>query len=361
MGKFLKVLAFIFLVLSVLALVLGTMLFGRRELLKGRTQKLETAVIQLGSLIESQAVEPQPNTFPAKDASECAAEALDSPEKSEFWKTYAAHLELQNQATISLGDRKAELASYYLRDPVTLKVMRDESGFKVVKGKGTMQDLLDEVQTKAEEQLKRLNETRQQLKTLREELVKTIEELNTRKGALRTTLKGKADVEKKNGELEETVKQKEQQVAEVTDQKRQAEEQLAVQKQNVARLEEEIADNKEQIASLKKTLAARTGEGTLVSPLKVGPGVKGKVMAANEQWGFAILDMDEAFLKELLGDDLTGDLRIIELNVKRPGPDGGFVTKVRLYQVKRDQKLGIADVLADWQQQPIQAGDVVYY
>mgnify|MGYP000235853465 CR=1 FL=1 len=361
MGKLLKIVAYVFLILGIVALVFGTMLFNKRELLKGRTQKLETAVIQLGTFIEDQAAEPQPVNFPAKDISDCTADVLDSPERSDFWRQYPAHLEQQNLPTMDMAQRKSELMSYYLLDPVTLKVMRDESGFKVTSGKGTMQGVLDEQIAKAEEQLKRLNETRKHLQAVREELVKTIEELNTRKGALRVTLRDKARLEAKVAEIEGALREKDQQLAELTEQKRVAEEQAAVQKQQIAQLEEDIADNKAEIQRLQKIIKERTSQEPARFGGKIEPGVKGKVLSVDANWNFAILDLDEDFLKAILGEEMQNELPIVELLVRRPGTDGPFVTKVRLFQVKREQRLGIADVLTDWQQQPVQEGDIVYF
>jgi hypothetical protein len=92
----------------------------------------------------------------------------------------------------------------------------------------------------------------------------------------------------------------------------------------------------------------------------VDAGDKGRVVSVNEQWGFAVLELNEAFLKALLGEDLKGDCPEVEMLVRRQGSNGTFVAKIRLFQVKRDQKLGVANVLADWQQQPLQEGDIVY-
>ena len=47
MGKLLRVLVVILLLLSIGALALGILLFNKRELLKARAQKLETAIIGL--------------------------------------------------------------------------------------------------------------------------------------------------------------------------------------------------------------------------------------------------------------------------------------------------------------------------
>ncbi len=60
MGKLTRVLIVLCLLLSIAALVLGHSLFAKREVLKGRAQKLQTAVIQLGALIPRYAQRPRP-------------------------------------------------------------------------------------------------------------------------------------------------------------------------------------------------------------------------------------------------------------------------------------------------------------
>lgn len=360
MGKLLKVLSFFFLVLSAIAIVLGSSLFSKREILKGRTQKLEGAIIQLANFIEAQPADSQPANYPEKDMSECTADIPDNPERSEFWKNYAANLEVQNLPTMNLADRKTELMTYYLRNPVTLKIERDESGFKMVSGKGTMQDLLDEMDKKAEEQLKRLNQTRDQMRLVREQLVTTIEDLNARKMALRQALKSKADADAKVTELEESAKQKDEQIASITEEKRQTEEQLTAEKAKGVQLQEDLAWEKEQVIRLKKQIAGLDTSASGPRVTNVDAGDKGQVVSVNQQWGFVVLELNEAFLKAILGDDLKGDCPVVEMLVRRPGPNGAFVAKIRLFQVKRDQKLGVADVLSDWQQLPLQEGDIVY-
>ncbi len=88
MGKFLRALVISFLVFSIAALVLGILLFNRRELLKRRTQVLENKLIELGTTIETAGAEALENDFESRDTSDCQAEIVDTPERSEFWKSY---------------------------------------------------------------------------------------------------------------------------------------------------------------------------------------------------------------------------------------------------------------------------------
>ena len=105
MGKLLKILVVLLLLLSIGALVLGMMLFNKRELLKGRTQKLENAIVALGTAIEAEApvLEEVPE-FEARDISRVEAEPLDTPDLSPFWDDYKAELEVADRAvTLSLN------------------------------------------------------------------------------------------------------------------------------------------------------------------------------------------------------------------------------------------------------------------
>ena len=208
MGKLLRVLIIVLLVLSVVSLVLGIMLFNKREILKGRTQKLEEAVKQIASTIENQAPSPDASAkYPERDMSGLTAEILENPEKNNFWTTkYATELEVLDLQTINLAERQVELMSYYQIDPITGKTVPDPiSGMPLTKGPGTMQGVLDDILGKAEKQYTRLNKTRQQLKTVREELVDTINTLNALKNEHRMKLKEieelKATIEQLKGEI----------------------------------------------------------------------------------------------------------------------------------------------------------------
>jgi chromosome segregation ATPase len=239
--------------------------------------------------------------------------------------------------------------------------MRDELGYRQTKGKGTMQYLLDELLGKAEEQLRRLNETRSQLASVRQELVTTIEELNQRKASLRSSLGEIA-------QLRQTVTEKDTQIAELGDQvqqleedKRGLEDEIAGQKNLIAKIEEEKRDLEEEVVALEKRLKGVPPPVDHPAARKVDPGIKGRVASVNRDWNFAIVSLNDEFLRGVLGEDLAGEFQPVELLVKRADVAGDFVTKVRITQVKRDKRLGIADILSEWQQAPVMAGDIVFY
>jgi len=381
MGKFLKILVFIFLILSVAALVLGIMLFGKRELLKGRTQKLEDAVVKLGATIEdgSPAAEEKPE-FPPKDVSPVSSEILETPELSDFWDKYNADLEELGQATLDLRKRRADLMTYYKVDPITGSIMLDPAtGYKQTAGEGTMQGVLDEVLAKSEDQYNRLNETREQLKTVREELATTIKELNAGKSAQRRTLKQNEELEAEaERQKAEAAKQK-RRAQELEEEKQAIQDQVAELQRQVALMEERAAEKDAEIDQLKARIAdleGRVPDGTtqtrtqqqqttqVVGPaidVTVQPGVKGEISGVDPAWNFAVIKLSDEFLAEILPDEPGGPIPAIELLVKRPGKPDRFVTKLRLNQIRRAEKLGIADVLTDWQQLPVKKGDVVFF
>lgn len=371
MDKFLRVLVIVFLVFSIAALVLGIMLFVKRELLKGRTQKLEKTVKALDAVIEAEpgVVELKPE-YPAKDIDECTPEIPVEPERSEFWEKYKHDLEMQEpQAMLDTSGRDMELMTYYKRDPVTRKIIRDPAtGYKLTTGDGTMQAVLDSLLSKAEEQYNRLNETRQQLTDLREELVDTIKELNKRKGFLRERLKEIVELKAEIQRLEGEIRMLKEQIAELEEEKRQLEDKVTEQERQIALLEEEKEELKrkntvleEENKKLRESYAG-LGRGEPV-PLAqaIEPGVKGKVSVVNPQWKFVVLELSDKFLREILGDDLSGDVPMVDLYIKQSTKPEKFVTKVRLMQLRKDKKLGVADVLTDWQQLPVRKGDIVFY
>jgi cell division protein FtsB len=91
----------------------------------------------------------------------------------------------------------------------------------------------------------------------------------------------------------------------------------------------------------------------------IQPGQKGQIASVNEQWNFVVVQLSEPFLKEIMGEDLKAAPPQVDLFVKRS--DSTFVTKVRLLQVDSGKQIGVADILKEWQQKPVQKGDVLFY
>ena len=148
-------------------------------------------------------------SYPERDIDRVTSTVPEDPAKGSYWGSYKSHLEQQDQETFNLAERKIQLMTYYLRDPFTLKIMRDPTtGMRLIKGKGTMYELLQEVFVKAEEQYNRLNETRLQLVDLRDEHVRTIEDLNAQKHTLRERLLQIVDLDETIRQLEARLRTK---------------------------------------------------------------------------------------------------------------------------------------------------------
>ena len=377
MSKLLKTMVFILLILGSVALALASMLFAKRELMIGRTRKLERTLIALGSTIEKEpAVVENTPRYPAKDVSEVTSEELDAPQLSAFWDNYATELELTDQPVLELTQQRQELMSFYKLDPITGKPERDIQGAKIISGPGTMQGVLDDVLGKSSEQLDRLNATRQQLVDLRMELVSTITELNDLKRSQRSSLKTIEDLEADIVQLKDDVAAEQQKVEELEEEKIGLEANIAEQSRTIADNEDKLAESELEIKRLKAELKKideqmgrdpskegvnATRENTKKFTGKIDPGEKGKVIAVNSEWNFVIVKLDDQFFNEIMSDEEAGIPQVTLMIKRKGGAEDLFVTKAKLIQVKKSEKLGIFDMLPDWQQMPVAKGDVIFY
>ncbi len=373
MGKLLRALVIVIFFLSAGVLVLGSMLFWKRELLKGRTQMLERHVIALTeAYIEDKQAEKMENAFPGKDIEECTPNVVENPKLSTFWDTYKLHLEKTDLEKTKVSPRKKELMTYYKLDPVKTHMItgqplieRDEFGQRKTEGPGTMHDLLQEIMNKAAAQYQVLNETRTHLREVREELVRTIEELNGRKKELRLRLAEIVQLKKEIEDLKAKIRELEAKIRDLEEQKRALEEKVAEQEKQIKELEEQKAELLIQVEELKKEIK-RLKEFSGVSPVEMvrwrfEPGTKGRVAAVNPNWNFVVIELTDQFLEELAQYKGATPLEP-ELMVKRVGREGEeFITKIKVTQIKKSRKLAIADILTDWQQKPVQPGDMVAF
>jgi uncharacterized phage infection (PIP) family protein YhgE len=233
-----------------------------------------------------------------------------------------------------------------------------------------MDALLAETLKKAEDQLNRLNETREQLKALRQELIETVNDLNSRKGDLRDKLATIAQLQQQIAGLEQTIADKQRQIGLLEEEKRTLQDTVAERDRAIELQKKDIAERDVAISRLNIELkkcrdenSSSTG-GPLVprsAEVFLSAGVKGSVVAINPEWNFIVISLSDIFINEVFppDQDRTRPLPNIELMLQRA--DGTFVTKVRLTQLKPDQKIGVADIMTEWQQQPVEPGDVVFF
>ncbi len=381
MGKFLRVMVILIFLLTAASLTLACMLFVKREMLKGRTQKLERGLIQIARTIESEppAVPEDPESYPARDVSECTEEANENPTRSEFWETYKTELESLDQDIVDLKGRTRDLMSYYKIDPVTMKAARHPiTDLKISDGEGTTQGIIDEVLERAKAQYDLLTETRQLLTETRIELVDTINELNGRKVTLREKLSHIVDLDNKIDQLNNTISTLRSEIEEHKEQIRSLEGDIANLQQEKEILQEEneglvlkteelsniIQDLRGQLDRERRKVGggggsvAPAGDSFRVARVDITPGIKGSVVRVDQKHQFIVMDLDPTFVTELLSVLTDGRLPLIELLVKRG--DDQFVTKVRIKQLKQAEGLAVGDILTDWQQGPIEIGDLIF-
>ncbi len=365
MGKLVRVLVILFLVLSAGALTLSTMLYMQKEVIKGRNIKLQKAVITLGQTIEAGLDKEKVSVgFTAKDISPVTSEDITTPELSDFWDDYDLYLETLDTGTLNLNNKRRELMSYYKLDPMgkPIKPLVDY-------GEGTLQGVLDDLIKAATAQYNILNLTRQQLKEVRVELVDTIEELNRVKNSGRRDKATIVELNRKVTQLQSEIGRLQDKVSLLEDEKRTLEDEIAEKNRENATLLEEIAQKNDEIADLKikieKELAkidqrSPSGGPVIDSELiaNINSGEKGKIIAVNKEWEFIVADLEPDFVTQLVNLTPEGTVPALEVMIK--DANGKFVAKARLTQLKVAKNTAIFDVLSDWQTSPIQIGDFIF-
>jgi outer membrane murein-binding lipoprotein Lpp len=388
MAKFLRVLVVLIFILSAAALTFGILLFAKREILKGRTYKLEEGLIRLARTLEAEPPKaPEtPPAYPARDIAGVTADIIDNPTTSPFWNTYKHELESLDQPLVDLNPRRRELMSYYKINPITMKPERDQlTNLKISSGPGTTQAVIDYAIERASEQYNLLTETRQQLQIIRDELIITVRDLNDQKKFLRDRLVHIVQLNNEIAQLNRTIDGLRRDLQAANDEIAEKKLQIADLEAQIQKLEEDndgLTLKTEEQAKIIDELRNRIRD--LMNPTKtddpgmemtssvtldrirgkIPAGVKGRVISVDQKNLFVVMDVEPTFIKELFGAVTDGPLPMVELLIQRENPEGGkstFISKVRLSQVKREKNLVIGDILSDWQQGPINEGDIVLF
>jgi len=388
-AKFLRVLVVFIFIFSIAALVLGSMLFVKREILKGRANKLEQGLIRLARTLEAQSpADPEtPAVYPERDISGVTAEIIENPTLTQFWTAYKQRLESLDQPTVDLSPeaKQRELMSYYKIDPATGEPERKPlNNQKISDGEGTTQGVIDHVIERASEQYNILTETRQLLQVTRAELVTTILDLNEQKRTLRDRLVHIVELNNKIAELNRVIEGLRNELQQARDEIEQHKQTITGLENDKVALQERIDEltikNEQQstkIAELLDIINARTkgemggdqvppgqGGGTILTTrMNIAAGVKGRVVSVDQRYLFVVMELDQTFVDELLKVLTTGDLPMVDLLVQRPGSSDKplFVSKVRLTQLNNGKTHAIGEIMTDWQQMPIEPGDTIFY
>ena len=377
MNKLLHVLVYVFLALAGAALFFELNLNKKRTELTDRNRMQEDYFIRVAKTIEK--VEPAKDAAfeIKKDSSPVEARLVDSPDMENLLEEYPAPLEQVNLETYNWdnqADRK-QLRSVYVLDFEGKPVMDGNEFLK--RGKGTEDELLNNLFESAKSQQSRLNSTRAALTSLRGKLEAVVNELNKLKPEARqdkVTIVEKnekiAKLEQEKTELENQITKLKAQIDELNTEITSLKDEVAAAKDETERAKEEVAKSKKVIESLRQMLKQaiqnpgnRAGGpgGTAVTSLPAGD--KGKIVEADNENMFAIVEFSAEAIKEIKGDDGSRPLPLLELGVKRPGfkgEAGEFIGRIRLRQEVKGKPYVICDILGAWEQDKVAPNDIIF-
>lgn len=313
MDKALKALVVTLLLLSVVAVVIEFKIYNQRQELKGRTNKLAEYVVKIAGTVEV-----PPDTLTDLAASDNIPRLIIKTD---------------------------DLKQYY-------KIGEDGKPSKVTTGAGTMDEVLNSVFTTADRQHTRLNDTRGELTQTRTTLGATSNLLVGTEGVLTSTSnnlvrsmgelgEAKQEIEKKTTEIEGLNGTIETQKADI--EKKAGE--VAVLTEKVSACETEIDAGKRYIAKIEKELKLMQGA---TSTNSLPAGVQGYIAIMNTNWNFVVIDMTPE----------SNLMPMTDLTIQR---DDKLVGKVRVSEVRKEQRVAVAEVLPEFQQMLPGKGDVVFY
>ena len=311
--------------------------------------------------------------------SEVSDRELANPEKESVLEGYAAKLEQQNLPTLDYGstEMRKQLRSYYVLDAENKPVPDPLDNKPMTKGPGSMQELLDQLFERAKAQQATLNKTRAELSKVVGLLTAAVNDVNKLKADGRTTKKELKEAREQITALQGEKEALESRVAKLTAEKKEltaerddAKAETETLREEKVTLTEELANAKKMNEDLKKRLkggttpgVSGTGDGT-VNVTALTAGDKGKIIEANDELKFVIIDFTDDAIAEMLGPERQTQLPQLEMNVRRTGRQsaaGEFVTRIKLRQAVRGKNLVVADILTDWQQVTVEKGDVVFF
>jgi len=371
----LRVLVIVVLVLNITAFVFSTLLYSKRSMLLERVQLMQEQMVKVSKTLEAQdpADPASPPTLTPRDIAKVTEVLQDNPEMSSFWDSYATKLEQQSLPVMEVDSspaKKLQLSAYYKLDAEG-KPEKDALGNKISEGPGTMREVLNQIYDRAKAQNALLNKTRGELSKVREELVGTIVELNAVKQDGRQDKKTIVELKERIVQLETELAEKVAKIQQLEQRMRELEVELTDAKAELEVAREKLETASQEIASLKKALeeaikrSRAAKDGAIASGVvNLTAGVKGKVIACDDQLKFAIVELSPETMKELQGEALDQPLPQVDMLVRRDGFDGPakeFITRIRLRQAIRGQNMIICDILSDWQQAPVEKNDVVFF
>ena len=373
MNKAIYIFAYLFLLLAGAALFFEIQLNGKRAELTDRNRMQEDYLVKIAKTIEK--VEPDKNaSFEIqKDAS--AVENKDiAPEMENILDEYPASLEQSNLETYNWENSRDLLRSIYVIDPMTGKPMMD--GNQPQTRGSDEQKLLEQLFNSAKEQQTRLNNTRAQLAEMRKKLEEGVQELNKIKPEAR---KDKVTIDDKNTRIakleeekalcEDEIKKLKGQIDELNREITSLRDEVQTAKNETEAAKEELAKEQkktEQLKMLVKELIAeanaRASKGGRSAVTSITNGDKGKIVHADNNFMYVIVEFSDEAIKELKGEDFSRPLPMLELSVRRngyAGQAGELVGRIRLRQEVKGKNFIICDILGEWEQAKLEKGDII--
>ena len=375
MNKALHVLVYLFLILSAAALWFEIELNTKRTLLTDRNEMQEDYIVKIASTVEK--VEPNKDMTAEtkKDISPIAAKIVDIPETENVLEDYNAYLEQANLETFSWDNQttRSQLRNVYVLDHEGKVVM---DGVKpLMKGPGTEHELLEQLLDGASKMRTKLDTTRAELVKLHKIIDEQVEELNKLKPVARQDKLTIVEKNEKITKLEEIKADLENQIVKIKAQIDELNAEITSLKDEVVTAQDETAAAKDEleksqklVEQLKKLIQQMINErqrtnGDPNNITSLPAGEKGKIVEADNENMFAIVEFDAKSMKELKGDNLDHPIPNIELGVKRPGfhgEAGEFIGRIRLRQEVREKNYIICDILGQWKQDDIKPDDVIF-
>lgn len=376
MNKVLHVLVYVFLVLAGASLFFELQLNAKRTELTDRNRMQEDYIVRIARTVEKGEPDKSATFEIKKDSSPVEARLVDSPDMENVLEDYPAPLEQANLDTYNWDGQaeRKQLRTVYVLDFEGNPVMDGNEPLK--RGKGTEDEMLSMLFESAKNQQSRLNTTRAALADLRGKLESAISELNRLKPEARqdkvTIVEQKEKMTRLEGEktdLENQITKIKAQVEELNGEISSLKDEVTTAKDETEAAKEETAKAKQLIDSLRKMLkesiqtqgSKSAGVGVAVTSLPAGD--KGRIVEADNDDMFAIVEFTDEAMKELKGENRDRPLPSIELGVKRPGFNGAageFVGRIRLRQEVKGKNYVVCDILGAWEQDKLKENDVLF-
>ena len=373
MNKVLHVLVYVFLLLAGAALFFELQLNEKRTELTKRNRMQEDFLVQIAKTVERVDPAKDANFEVKKDSSPVEARLVDSPDMENLLEEYPGSLEQTSLETFNWDNQRDGLRHVFVLDPATGKPVMDAGEPQTRDSEE--EKMLKQLYEASKTQQARLNSTRSELAKMREKLEAVVAELNKLKPEARqdkVTIVEKnekiAKLEEEKANLENQITKLKAQIDELNTEITSLKDEVAAAKDETEQAKEEVAKAKKVIEHLEQALKAslqsrgdRIANRQGVSSLPAGD--KGKIVEADNEDMFVIVEFSEVAMKELKGDDLSQPIPPMEFGVKRPGfkgEAGEFVGRIRLRQEVRGKNYVVCDILGAWEQDKLKVNDVIF-